>query len=73
MKHNVHVVRHEGGWAHRIEGNGRVSRIYPTQSKAIAGGRDAAIGLKSELYIHGRNGQIREANSYGNDPFPPRG
>lgn len=73
MKQRVHVVRHEDGWAHRIEGNDRVSRTYATQRDAIVGGRDAAIGLQTELIIHGRNGQIREANSYGNDPFPPRG
>ncbi|EGD1666955.1 DUF2188 domain-containing protein, partial [Escherichia coli] len=23
--------------------------------------------------IHGRDGQIRERDSYGNDPFPPKG
>jgi hypothetical protein len=23
--------------------------------------------------IHRPNGQIRDANSYGNDPFPPKG
>ncbi|MDE0092409.1 MAG: DUF2188 domain-containing protein, partial [Oligoflexia bacterium] len=26
-----------------------------------------------ELSIHGRNGRIREKNSYGSDPFPPKG
>jgi hypothetical protein len=26
----------------------------------------------SELLIHGQNGQIRERNSYGNDPHPPK-
>jgi hypothetical protein len=24
------------------------------------------------LFIHGKNGQIQNRNSYGNDPFPPR-
>ena len=28
---------------------------------------------ESELFIHGKNGRIRERDSYGNDPFPPRG
>jgi hypothetical protein len=23
--------------------------------------------------IHGRNGQIRQRNSHGHDPFPPKG
>ena len=26
----------------------------------------------AELYIHRRDGLIREKNSYGNDPNPPR-
>jgi hypothetical protein len=25
------------------------------------------------LYIHGQDGRIRERNSYGNDPYPPKG
>lgn len=53
MKQRVHVVRLEDGWAHRIEGNDRVSRTYAVQREAIAGGRDTVIGLQTELYIHG--------------------
>ncbi|MCI5039252.1 MAG: DUF2188 domain-containing protein [Donghicola eburneus] len=25
------------------------------------------------MLIHGENGRIRERNTYGNDPFPPKG
>ncbi|WP_268245296.1 DUF2188 domain-containing protein [Vulcaniibacterium thermophilum] len=32
-----------------------------------------AINQRSELFIQGRDGQIRERNSYGDDPFPPKG
>ncbi|MEQ9568321.1 MAG: DUF2188 domain-containing protein, partial [Pseudomonadales bacterium] len=28
---------------------------------------------QTELYIHGKDGRIRERNTYGKDPFPPRG
>ncbi|MBY0544383.1 MAG: DUF2188 domain-containing protein, partial [Gammaproteobacteria bacterium] len=28
---------------------------------------------KVEHFIHGKDGKIQERNSYGNDPFPPRG
>ena len=35
--------------------------------------REIAINQKSEVFIHGENGRIRERNSYGNDPFPPKG
>ena len=32
-----------------------------------------AINQRSEVLIHGENGRIRERNSYGNDPHPPKG
>ena len=70
---NQHVVLHNGEWAVRGAGNGRVTLTRPTQGAAIAAGRDIAINQQSELLVHGCNGQIRARNSYGNDPFPPRG
>ena len=36
-------------------------------------GREIARNQRSEMVIHGRNGQIQDKNSYGNDPFPPKG
>ena len=44
-----------------------------TQAKAIQRAREIARNQESELFIHGKNGRIRERDSYGNDPFPPRG
>ena len=51
----------------------RPSRVFETQKEAIARGREIAINQQSELYIHNQKGQIRERNSYGNDPHPPKG
>ena len=73
MGKNQHIVPRNGQWAVRGEGNERVTRIVPTQSEAINIGREIAINQGSELFIHRPNGQIRERNSYGNDPFPPEG
>jgi Uncharacterized protein conserved in bacteria (DUF2188) len=70
---NKHVVPHSDGWAVRPEGALRVSRVFDTQREAIAYGRQTAINQGGELFIHGQNGQIRERNSYGNDPHPPKG
>jgi hypothetical protein len=70
---NQHVVPHSGGWAVRGAGNSRVSSIHSTQAEAAQAGRSTAQRQHSELLIHGRNGQIRERDSYGNDPFPPKG
>lgn len=72
MGKNQHVVKHPEGWAVRGEGNKRVSTVTMTQKEAIERGKQIAINQQSELLIHGRNGQIRERNSYGNDPFPPK-
>ncbi|NOW94759.1 DUF2188 domain-containing protein [Mucilaginibacter sp. SG564] len=73
MARNQHVVPHNGSWAVRGAGNDRVTRIAETQSQAIEIAREIARNQGSELFIHRPNGQIRERNSYGNDPFPPEG
>lgn len=70
---NQHVVRRENGWAVRGEGNSRDTSVHPTQAEAIDAGREIARNQGSELLVHGRGGRIRSRDSYGNDPFPPRG
>ena len=72
-KKNQHVVPHEQGWAVKGEGNTRASSVHPTQRAAIEAARESAVSNRSEMLIHGRNGQIRERNTYGNDPNPPKG
>lgn len=70
---NQHVVPHEGGWAVKGAGNQKASSVHQTQKEAISAARDTAIRQKSEMLIHGQNGQIRERNTYGRDPYPPEG
>ncbi|MBV9488045.1 MAG: DUF2188 domain-containing protein [Frankiaceae bacterium] len=72
MAKNVHVVPHDDGWAVRREDSARVSRTYDTQAEAEAAGRDAARQDHVEFLLHGRDGRIRERDSYGNDPYPPK-
>ena len=67
-----HVVPSEGGWSVRKAGSARASSVHATQADAIAAGERIARNQKTELYIHGRDGRIRERTSYGNDPHPPR-
>ena len=43
------------------------------QREAIAAARETAMRQGSEMLIHGENGRIRERNTYGADPFPPKG
>ncbi len=68
-----HVVPRSGKWAVRKSGADRVTRKYATQGEAIKAARDIARNQRTEVYIHGRDGRIRERDSYGNDPFPPKG
>jgi hypothetical protein len=72
MARNQHVVQRDTGWAVRKEGSGRDTVVCDTQAKAIAIGRKMAMNQGAELVIHGRQGQIREKNSFGRDPYPPK-
>lgn len=70
---NQHVVPHPKGWAVKTEGRSEPDSVHRTQSKAISEARNNAQKGGSELFIHNRGGQIRERNSYGHDPHPPKG
>ena len=74
MGKNQHVTpRPKGGWQVKGAGNQRATVITETQAEARKIAREIAIKNKSELVVHGTDGRIREKNSYGNDPFPPKG
>ena len=74
MGKNQHVTPHkEGGWQVKGENNKRATVRTDTQAKAIQIAREIARNQESELFIHGKKGRIRERDSYGNYPFPPRG
>ena len=72
-KRNQHVVPHQDGWAVKPEGGQRPSSVHGTQREAIGRAREISQNQNSELFIHGRNGQIRERDSHGKDPYPPKG
>lgn len=74
MGKNQHVTPHpSGGWQVKGAGNKRATIRTDTQAQAISLGRSIAKNQGSELVIHRPNGQIREKDSHGRDPFPPRG
>jgi len=72
-KKNQHVVPHGKEWAVKGTGNKTATSIHSTQSEAIKIAKEIAQNQQSEMLIHGKNGQIRERNTYGDDPFPPKG
>jgi hypothetical protein len=68
-----HVVPSSNGWKVVKAGAARATSIHKTQDEAIVEATRLARSQKTELYIHGRDGRIRERNSYGNDPYPSTG
>ena len=71
-KKPVHVTPREDGWAVIREGNQRASSVHPTQKEAERAGRQAARKDHTEFLLHNRQGEIRERDSYGSDPHPPK-
>ena len=73
-KKDVHTTPNPSGsgWVNSVGGDS-AGVTHRTQQAAIDAGRRIAVRNESEHFIHGRNGQIRERNTYGNDPFPPKG
>ncbi len=72
-KKDIHVThRQDGSWAVKGSGDQRASSLHPTQAEAIAAARPLAERNRSELVIHGRDNRIRDKDSFGNDPCPPR-
>lgn len=74
MGKNQHVLPHpDGGWQVKAEGNTQATARTATQKEAIDIARDIARREGSELIIHRPDGRIRDKDSHGKDPFPPRG
>lgn len=71
-KRDVHTGKNtEGqGWVNKVAG--RVESTHRTQEAAADAGRRMAKRRHSDHVIHGRDGRIREKNSYGSDPNPPK-
>lgn len=74
MEKNQHVTPHPaGGWQVKGEGNSKATVRTSTQKEAIDRARAISRNQGSELVIHRLNGMIRDKDSHGRDPFPPRG
>ena len=71
-KKDIHVVPHKDGWATKKEGAGRAGSVHDTQRDAIDRAKGQAKRERAEVVIHRKNGRIRDSDSYGNDPCPPR-
>lgn len=72
MGKNVHVVPKNGRWVVKQEGKSKPESTHKNQELARQSAVPIAKGNKSEVVIHGRDGRIRDKDSYGNDPHPPK-
>jgi Uncharacterized protein conserved in bacteria (DUF2188) len=68
----IHTVHRDGAWLNEEEGGGALSR-HSTKAEAVEDGRQLARARRTEHVIHNVDGTIAERNSYGGDPYPPRG
>ncbi len=70
----MHVVPNQnGGWDIKTGGAEKAYRHFERKTDAVDCGRDISRNQRGELYIHGQDGRIQEKDSYGSDPYPPRG
>lgn len=73
MKKPVRVIHFNGKWQIRRQGIHKPISEHLIQGIAIAKARHVAKKEKVELFIHARDGRIRARDSYGHDPYPPKG
>jgi hypothetical protein len=73
MGKNQHVVVHEDRWAVKEEGESAPFALFKTQGQAWEKAKAIARRERSEAVLHGKDGRIRERNTYGHDPGSSKG
>ena len=65
--------RKDGKWESKKEGAEKASKVTDTQAEAWDYSKEQAKKGKGEAFLKNKGGKIRERNTYGNDPYPPKG
>jgi len=73
MGKNQHVVSLGNRWAVKEEGAAEPFAVFKTQSEAWEKAKSIARKERTEAFLHGRDGQVRERNTYGHDPTRDKG
>lgn len=72
-KRDYHVTpRPDGKWQVKQEHATRASSVHESQTAAAARARELAQSEHVEVVIHRPDGRIRDSDSFGRDPHPPR-
>jgi len=69
---NFHSVPWDGDWAVKKEGVSKPISIHRTQATAENKTQKLAKQGEVEAVYHNRQGIIKDKDSFGNDPFPPK-
>jgi len=73
MGKNQHVVMQDDRWAVQEEGGGAPVAVFRTQGQAWERAKAIARRERSDAVLHGKDGRIRERNTYGHDPRSSKG
>ena len=73
MGKNQHVVSLGDRWAVKEDGATEPLAVFKTQSEAWEKAKSIARKERTEAFLHGRDGKVRERNTYGHDPTRHRG
>lgn len=65
--------RPDGKWETKKQGAARAAYVGDRQDDAWQKNKELAKKTGGEAYLKGRDGKIRERNTYGKDPYPPKG
>ena len=66
-----HVIRNiKGGWSVRQTGASRASRVFASQADAVRFARGLARREQTDVYVHDRDGSVREKDSYAGEIAP---
>jgi hypothetical protein len=70
-----HVVHKDDKWKVEKEQGKRASSVHDTKAEAEKAAKELAKSQPnpSQVIVHKMNGTIQTENTYGNDPFPPKG
>ena len=73
-KDSQHVSPHRnGGWSVRKTASVKATKVFDKQGEAIKFGKTLARKKSSDLYVHSRDGLVREKFSFSADPFSAKG
>jgi hypothetical protein len=72
MAKNYHSVPKGDGWAVKKEGTAAPVSTHRTQAAAEVKTHQLAKQAEVEAVYHRRDGTIKDKDSFGNDPNPPK-